>query len=179
MTTSLSLVPRQESPASSCSAPWSTLRWRKTATVTASIETTRARPLLVVPLTRSPPIRLLCLRSWPLGPFYRAAADELVHDDGIAERLSEYRVQMGHDGDGERLAVPASASQQVPVQLGDGGWPHILDRPVVRLDHWTSADHASQLMGRIRKQEGPISFPDTERSLVHLVASHQARGHAR
>jgi hypothetical protein len=32
------------------------LRWRRTATVSSSMETTRARPLLVVPLTRSPPI---------------------------------------------------------------------------------------------------------------------------
>jgi hypothetical protein len=38
-----SLVPLQESPAFSCSAVWSVLRWRRTATVSSSIETTRAR----------------------------------------------------------------------------------------------------------------------------------------
>ena len=52
-----------------------------------------------------------------LGPFYRVAADELVHDDGIAERLPEHRVQVGHRCHGERLTVPASASQQVPYSL--------------------------------------------------------------
>ena len=191
MNTYPSLVPRQESPAFSCSAAWSALRWRRTATVSSSMETTRVRPLLVVPLTRSPPITavdpvmviflpsrsmsfqpqveqlaatcsgvgrdveegeqpvllrggqerpelgdgphgtgLLSLGSWPLGPFHRVAADEFVHDDRIAERLPEHRVQMGHGGDGERLAVAASAGQQVAVQLGDGGRPDGLDRQV-------------------------------------------------
>jgi hypothetical protein len=65
--------------------------------------------------------RLLCLRLWPLGPLYRIAADQLIHDDRVAECLPEHGVQVGHGGDGERLAVTASASQQVPVQLGDGG----------------------------------------------------------
>ena len=185
------LDPRQESPALSCSAAWSALRWRRTATVSSSMETTRVRPLLVVPLTRSPPItavepvmviflpsrstscppeveqlaatcsgvggdveereqpvllrggqerpelgdgpdraRLVGLRSWPLGPLHRIAADQLVHDDRITERLPEHRVQMGHGGDGERLPVAASAGQQVPVQLGDGGRPDGLDRQV-------------------------------------------------
>ena len=40
----------------SCSAAWSVLRSRRTAAVSSSMETTRVRPLLVVPLTRSPPI---------------------------------------------------------------------------------------------------------------------------
>src|SRR5262249_49015519 len=60
--------------------------------------------------------RLLGLRSWPLGAFYRVASDEFVHDDGIAERLPEHRVQVGNGRDGERLAVAASAGQQVAVQ---------------------------------------------------------------
>jgi len=58
----------------------------------------------------------------------RVAADQLVHDDRIAERLPENGVQVSHRGDGERLAVPASAGQQVTVELGDGGGPDGLDR---------------------------------------------------
>ena len=54
---------------------------------------------------------LLSLHSWPLGPFHGIAADEPVHDDGIAERFPEHRVQMGHGRDGERPAVAAAAAQ--------------------------------------------------------------------
>jgi hypothetical protein len=63
------------------------------------------------------------LCSWPLGPFDGVAADEFVDDDGIAERFPEHRVQVGHGRGGERLAVAASAGQQVAVQLGDRGRP--------------------------------------------------------
>ena len=68
------------------------------------------------------------LCSWPLGPFRGVAADEFVNDDGIAERFPEHRAQVGHGRGGERLAVAASAGQQVAVQLGDRGRPDGLDR---------------------------------------------------
>ncbi len=63
-------------------------------------------------------------------PFHRVAADQLVDDDGIAERLPEHRMQVGHGRDCEGLAVVASAGQQVAVQLGDRGRPDGLDRPM-------------------------------------------------
>lgn len=86
----------------------------------------------------------LSLRTWPLGPFHRVAANQLVHDDGIAKRLPEHRVQMGHGGDGERLAVTASAGQQAAVELGDGGRPYGLDRQVA--DAWR----------RVEPDAGPV-----------------------
>src|SRR5205823_97018 len=67
------------SPGLSCSAAWSALRWRKTATVSSSTETTRVRPLLVMPLTRSPLITAVepvCVRrrlEWIGNPDRRAS----------------------------------------------------------------------------------------------------------
>src|ERR1700751_5119831 len=71
---------------------------------------------------------LLGLRSWPLGPLHRVAADEFVHDDGIAECLPEHRVQVSPGRDGKRLAIAPSVREQVTVELGDGGRPDGLDR---------------------------------------------------
>ena len=73
---------------------------------------------------------LLDLHPWSFGPVDRVAADQLVHDDGITECLPEYRVQVGHGSDGERLAVATTTAQQVPVELGDRGRPDRLNRHV-------------------------------------------------
>lgn len=70
---------------------------------------------------------LMGLCSWSLGSFNRVAADEFVHDDGIAECFPEHCMQVSHRRDGEWLTVAASAGEQVAVQLGDRGRPHRLD----------------------------------------------------
>ena len=56
-------------------------------------------------------------------------------------------MQVGHGGDGERLAVPASASQQVPVQLGDGGRSDGLDRKMPDTGRGVEPD-ASPVVGQ-------------------------------
>ncbi len=93
--------------------------------------------------------RFLGLGAWPLGPFHRVTADELLHDDGIAECLPEHRVQVGYSGHGERLAVAASAGQQVPVQLGDSGRPDGLDRQVPDARRGVEPD-AGPVVGQVR-----------------------------
>lgn len=54
----------------------------------------RKQPVLLRDGQKHPELRdgpdstgFLRLRPWPLGSFYRVASDELVHDDGVAERL--------------------------------------------------------------------------------------------
>jgi hypothetical protein len=64
--------------------------------------------------------------AWAGGRLTRSTGSlcgDLVHDHGVAERFPEHGVQVGHGGDGERLAVAAPAGQQVAVELGDRGRP--------------------------------------------------------
>ena len=74
-----------------------------------------------------------CRGSWAWAfcrwPFPLGCCDQLVHDDGIAKRLPEHCVQMGHGGDGERCRHgsrwPAGRGR-----AGHGGRPDGLDGQV-------------------------------------------------
>ena len=117
------------------------LRWPSTATVSSSMETTRARPLLVVPLTRSPPI---------------TAADPAMVIFLPSRSMSFYR----------RVEQLAAACSGVGRDVEEGEQPVLLrggqERPeLVKAARLTERPGATLCVGRAHGKAARWSSPET------------------